>query len=180
MNREELISILRGIDEEASLLLGCLKYTPHVVIVGGAAFFLRDLTDRSTTHDIDVLNADSVIREIISGYPQINGGVAAYMDQIPYNFEDRLVPLEIGTTTIRFVTPSVEDLIVMKLYAERPNDLQDIHSAAQKGSVNWVLLEHLVYDDDEAKASTNIKRRYNEMVGAFERFKKEWKNESDI
>ena len=31
-----------------------------------------------------------------------------------------------------------------------------------------------VYSEDEAKASTNIKRRYDEMVDAFERYKKVW------
>lgn len=102
------------------------------------------------------------------------------MDQIPYNFEDRLVELNIGTTTVHFVVPSLEDLIIMKLYAQRPNDIQDIESAAKSNLINWDLLEYLVYSDDEAKASTNIKRRYNEMVDAFKRFKEAWKNESDV
>lgn len=97
------------------------------------------------------------------------------MDQIPYNFEDRLVELDIETTSVRFVVPSLEDLVIMKLYAQRPNDIQDVESAAKADLINWDLLEYLVYNDDEARASTNIERRYNEMVDAFERFKEAWK-----
>lgn len=180
MIKNELIEILLGIDEEASLTLGNSPHKPTVIIVGGAAFLLRDLTNRKVTHDIDVLSIDEELKAIIASYPEVNQSVSAYMDQIPYNFEDRLVELNIGTTTVHFVVPSLEDLIIMKLYAQRPNDIQDIESAAKSNLINWDLLEYLVYSGDEAKASTNIKRRYNEMVDAFKRFKEAWKNESDV
>ena len=56
---------------------------------------LRDLTQRSVTHDIDVLSIEDSVREIVSHYPQVNGSVVAYMDQIPYNYEDRFVQLDL-------------------------------------------------------------------------------------
>lgn len=178
---DDLKAILLGIDEEASLVYDTSQPRPCVVIVGGAAFLLRDLTARNTTHDIDVFMADSAMREIMANYPGVNGDVAAFIDQIPYNFEDRLVPLDIESETVDFVTPSTEDLVVMKLYAERPNDLQDIESAANKGMVDWDLLEKLVYDKDEAAASSLSERRYNEMVASYERFKARCKqDESDV
>lgn len=74
---------------------------------------------------------------------------------------------------IDFKVPSTEDLVVMKLYAQRPNDLQDIESAAAGKKLDWNLLEHLVYDPDEAAASALSPWRYGEMTDAFERFK-EW------
>lgn len=175
MIKKELIEILLGIDEEASLTLGNVSHKPTVVIVGGAAFLLRDLTSRKVTHDIDILSIDDELKTIIGSYPEVNQSVSAYMDQIPYNFEDRLVELDIETTSVRFVVPSLEDLVIMKLYAQRPNDIQDIESAAKADLINWDLLEYLVYNDNEARASTNIERRYNEMVDAFERFKEAWK-----
>lgn len=171
MNKDQLIETLKNIDEEVSLTLDSPAYKPVVVIVGGASFMLRDLTSRQVTHDIDVLSTDDIVRGVLAHYPNVNENVGVYNDQIPYNFEDRLVDLPVETQVVRFVSPSAEDLIVMKLYAERPNDIQDIDAAAQQNLIDWELLEHLVYDKGEARASTNIDRRYNEMVDAYERFK---------
>ncbi len=171
MFKEYLIDALLGIDEEASLLYGEMEFKHRVVIVGGAAFLLHDLTARNMTHDIDVLMADEQIRDIISHYPNVNRSVASYTDQIPYGFEGRLVLLDLQTKAVEFATPCVEDLVVMKLYADRPADLLDIDGAAEKGLVDWGLLERLVYDADEAPASALAPRRYREMVDAYERFK---------
>ena len=78
------------------------------------------------------------------------------------------------------MTPSTEDLVVMKLYAERPNDVQDIDAAAERGAIDWQLLDRLVYDQDESKASALSERRYQEMVGSYERFCERWRCESDV
>lgn len=174
MQRSALIKTLLDIDEEVGLELGNLPCRPSVLIVGGAAFMLRELTPRKVTHDIDVYHADGSVAEILSRYPQVNGGVAAHSDEIPYNFEDRLIKLDIGASAVDFFTPSNEDLVVMKLYACRPNDLQDIDGAAQSGLLDWELLDRLVYSGDEAKGSCLSERRYWEMTEAYERFKGRW------
>lgn len=173
MDRADLIDTLLSIDEEADLAKEAAPRS-QVIIVGGAAFLLRDITNRKTTHDIDILQADSSVRRIIAQYPNANGAVAAYMDHIPYNFEDRLVPLDIPTRTIDYFTPSTEDLVVMKLYAERPADIQDIDEAARIGRIDWELLNRLVHDPEEALASVLSRRRYDEMLGAYERFRERW------
>ncbi len=95
MDKTILEKTLLDIDEEAYLVLGTVEPKPKIVIVGGAAFMLRDLTQRSVTHDIDVLSIEDSVREIVSHYPQVNGLVVAYMDQIPYNYEDRFVQLDL-------------------------------------------------------------------------------------
>lgn len=141
---------------------------------------LNDLTSRQITYDINVLSIDETLRFVVASYPEASQSAAIYMDHLPYNFEDRLVKLEIGSYVIDFLTPSIEDLVVMKLYAQRPNDLQDIRSAAQRNLIDWDVLEHLVYDEDEAKSSNIVVRRYSEMVDAFNRFKEEYKYESDV
>ena len=166
---------LLDIDEEAYLVLGTVEPKPKIVIVGGAAFMLRDLTQRSVTHDIDVLSIEDSVREIVSHYPQVNGLVVAYMDQIPYNYEDRFVRLDLNTKVIEFITPSTEDLAVMKLYAFRPNDLQDLESIANNNLLDWDMLEYLIYDNNEAKASALSERSYKEMVHSYEIFKERCK-----
>lgn len=115
MDKNSLTKVLREIDEEVYLSCGAASPKPIVVIVGGAAFLLRDLTTRAITHDIDVYMADQNVRRIMGNYPNVNGAVAAFADQIPYNFEDRLVHLSINTQAIDYTTPSTEDLVVMKL-----------------------------------------------------------------
>lgn len=171
MDKKQLIKLLRTIDEEYSLSFPTSEPRPKLILIGGSAFMLRDLTTRPTTHDVDILSAEENVRRVMSGYPAISTTASAYMDQIPYNFEDRLVRLDIGAQSIDFATPSTEDLIVMKLYAERAHDMQDIEDAIAQGGVDWTLLEQLVYDPEEAKAAALVSRRYEEMVGAFERLR---------
>ncbi len=172
MQKIQLEKFLLSIDEEASLLIGDVSVRPRVVIVGGAAFMLRDLTDRTITHDIDVFQAEDIVANILFQYPEVNGRVAAFSDQIPYGFEDRLISLNLNTKAIDFVTPTTEDLIVMKLYSMRPNDIQDIDNAADKKLIDWDFLENLVYNKDEARASILSEKRYKEMIQAFENYKK--------
>ena len=168
--KERLVELLLTMDEEATLLLGEGGQRFPVVLVGGSAFLLHDLANRPTTHDVDVLSCHAALRELLSNYAAVNGAVAAYADQIPYNFEDRLVKLDLPTSTIDFMTPSVEDLAVMKLYSWRPNDQQDLESAAALGAINWERLDQLVRDPDEAMASALSPRRYREMVATYESF----------
>ena len=166
--KERLVELLLTIDEEATLLLGGQGKRYPVVIVGGSAILLHDLTNRPTTHDIDVLSCHAALRDVLANYAAVNGAVAAYADQIPFNFEDRLVRLDLPTETVDFMTPSIEDLAVMKLYGWRPNDQQDLESPAMLDAIDWDKLDRLVRDPDEAAASALSPRRYREMVGIYE------------
>lgn len=134
---------------------------------------LNDVTNRSVTHDIDVFEADRCLREIIARYPEVNGMAVAYCNQMPFNYEDRLTPVDIGARFIRYFTPSLEDLAVMKLYAYRPNDIVDLHSRAFIDRLDWDLLERLIFDEGEALASSPSERSYQEMVCAYRQYKKE-------
>ena len=177
---EALKRMLLDVDEEAFLALGPLPVRPKVVIVGGSALMLRDLTSRPATHDVDVLEADAELERIFSHYPAINASVAAHADEIPYNFESRLTRLDLPTQLIDYLTPSLEDLVVMKLYAWRPNDIADLTSSALLAALDWELLEHLVYDEDESRASTLSERRWHEMTLAYEQFKKGAEHAADV
>ena len=170
--RTQLVTILKKIDDEASLVLENADKKFPIVIVGGSAFLLHDLTKRPTTHDVDVLSCHEALREIISNYRALNRTVSAYMNQIPYNFEDRLIRVDVETITVDFLTPSLEDLAVMKLYGWRPNDQEDLESAPFLSRLDWNLLDKLVYDPDEARASALSQRRYDEMVAIYDNYAK--------
>lgn len=169
--KEQLNKLLLTMDEEATLLLNHEKRVRYpVVIVGGSALLLRDLTNRPTTRDIDVLDFHETLRGVLSNYAAVSNAVATYIDQIPYNFEDRLERIELSTKTIEFLTPSIEDIAVMKLYGWRHNDQQDLESLVEHERLDWIALDHLVYDPAEAQASALSPRRYSEMVSTYEKF----------
>ena len=177
--KERLVELLLTIDEEAALLLDDQDQRYPVVIVGSSAILLHDLTNRPTTHDVDVLSCHAALRDVLANYIAVNGAVAAYADQIPYNFEDRLVRLDLPTKVVDYMTPSIEDLAVMKLYGWRPNDQQDLESPAMLDAIDWDKLDHLVRDGDEAMVSALSPRRYREMVGIYEDYARRHGHASD-
>lgn len=178
LERDGIIARLKQFDEEARLL--CTAATPElkIIIVGGSAFVLANYTERMT-HDIDVLSVPARLTGILENY-DMNTRVSAYLDSFPYNFEDRLESLDLGNTFLQYFTPSIEDLVISKLYAMREPDLDDITNEGVLKDLNWDLLEHLVYDKDEASASVLSVRRYREMTRNYENYKREYYDESTV
>jgi hypothetical protein len=168
-----MLDMLRRIDEEAALTLPDSPMRLPVIIVGGSALLLHDLTRRPTTHDVDVLAYHDALRDILASYHALNSAVMAYVDQIPYNYEDRLLPIDLETKRVAFLTPSIEDLAVMKLYGWRPNDREDLNSPQFLERIDWRKLDRLVFDADEAQASALSPRRYREMVDIYTEYARE-------
>lgn len=173
MDVRDIRDTLLSIDEEASLTFGQPSRKFDVVIAGGSAFMLHDITKRPVTHDIDILSMDRRLAEIISHYPEVNGAMSAFLDCIPYNYEDRLIELPLVTNAIRYYTPSLEDLAVMKLYAWRPNDISDLTSREFLDRIDWDILHHLIFDPEEARASSPSDRLYGELIAAYQKLRKE-------
>ena len=174
MNRDNILDNLRLFDKEAKVLI---KHSvkPRVIIMGGSAFILMGQTDRAT-RDIDVLSVPRELGKLLESY-EMSLAVNAYADCLPYNYEDRLIPLDMGDTCLEYLAPSLEDLVITKLYGLRDPDIEDITGEAVLVNINWKLLEKLVYDKDEAPASALSERRYKEMVRAFEEYKAEYCDE---
>lgn len=128
---------------------------------------------------MDILSVDQRLMDIVAAYPELSGNVAAFGDTIPYRYEDRLVPLDLSTTTVAYYAPSLEDLAVMKLYAWRPNDIADLTSADFLAKVDWKQLDYLVMDAGEARASCLSDRRYNEMLATYRRYVREWRDKGE-
>lgn len=158
MNKYELINILKEIDWNASTLYSGkqLQEKVKVVIIGGGALILNDLSLSGSTSDIDIFQitgANENIRKTIFADPRVNGMCQAYSLDIPYNFEDRLIKVDLNTNIVDFFILSQEDLAVMKLYRWAPPDISDLMSREFLATLNWKVLEHLVYDPDEAAGS---------------------------
>lgn len=154
---------------------------PQVVIVGGGALLVQDLTSRVVTKDVDILQdkADEAACKILYSDPDFNNACAAYVQSIPYNFEDRLVPLELDTLAVDYYTPSVEDLAVMKLYRWEASDKTDLTSEEFLSRLDWELLDYLITNPHEAAASRisllDQDREFKNLLHNYEEYKKGWR-----
>lgn len=169
MNKIELFSRLDRLDEDTSYLFS-EENRFKVVIVGGSALVLQDYIKRST-YDIDALIVSKELTELLTKY-DIDLRVSAYICNFPYNFEDRLLKLDVGGRRIDFFTLSLEDIVISKLYSSRIKDTIDIESEDILKKLNWELLEILVIDESEVKASALNDRTYSELKQSYEEYKR--------
>lgn len=138
------------------------------VIVGGSALLIKNIITRGTL-DVDVLEVSKEVEELFAGF-DFNTRVKAVLDCFPYNFEDRLELVELPSKSVRYSTPSIEDLIVSKLYAYREKDIEDLKKIKESNRYNKILLDNVIIESGD---SAITKRRYQEMVDLYHNFFKE-------
>lgn len=165
MLREDLLERLDRLDEDASLMFeGDERF--HLVIVGGGALILLERISRAT-HDVDAISASHEILELLEKY-DINCRVQTYINNFPYNYEDRLVSLSVGGRKIDFYTASLEDIVIAKLYSARATDIRDVENEKVVESIDWELLEKLAVEEDEARASALNDRCYADFKASYD------------
>ena len=172
MMREDLLLRLRALDEEVSLLYPDAERI-NLVIVGGGALVLMEYISRST-HDIDALSVSHKIQDLMNQY-DINTLVQTYINNFPYNYEDRLKPIPLESRIINYYTASLEDIIIAKLYSYRDRDIADICAPRVLESVDWELLHHLAFDENEAQASALNEYRYREFLERFSEYERKYR-----
>ena len=173
MMRDDLIQRLKDLDEEASLLFGEAERL-HMVIVGGGALILMELLPRAT-HDIDVLDSSRKLHSLMESY-DINTRVQTYINNFPYNYVDRLVPLsDIQGKIIDFYTASLEDIVIAKLYSYRGTDHADITDPKVLRAIDWDRLHELATAEDEAKQSALNDRLYRQFLYDFEEYERTYR-----
>lgn len=170
--RDDLIERLELLDEEASLMFDSDQRL-HLIIVGGGALVLMEYIARGT-HDIDALDASKQLRELMESY-DINTNVQTYINNFPYNYEERIKPLDIKGKIIDFFTASLEDIVIAKLYSYRPTDREDITSPTVVNAIDWEKLRFLATSEGEAKASALNETRYKEFLYSFEEYERRFR-----
>lgn len=170
--RDELLTRLDRLDEDAALLFDDDRRF-HMIIVGGSALILLKTITRAT-HDVDALNVSHEIYDLLEKY-DINTMVGTYVNNFPYNYEDRLVPLKVGGRKIDYYSASLEDIVIAKLYASRPQDIRDITDERVRLSIDWARLEQLALSEDEAAASALNERAYKDFLHSYFEFVERWK-----
>jgi len=167
MDQTSIYERLDKLDMEAFTTIN----TPHtykMIIVGGSGLVLLGVISRAT-QDVDALEASPEIRHLLDKY-DANLRVSTYINNFPYNFEDRLVLLPVGGRKINFYSCSLEDIVIAKLYSPRDTDRQDLISENVLKNLDWELLKHLALDENEAKASALNDRRYKDFLYDYEEY----------
>lgn len=169
LNKDELQERLELLDADAAALFNDdEKY--HVVIAGGGALVLMDYTSRATS-DIDVIDASKALYSLFEKY-QMNGRISAHENSFLFNYPDRLKPLWCGEK-INFYTVSLEDIVISKLCAYRPPDLDDLKAVAKY--VDWEKLETLASDEDELRTIAMSERQYFFFTHAYKEYLEEYR-----
>ncbi len=168
MMREELLERLRRLDEDADLIFDDDRKF-EMVVVGGSALILMNSISRAT-HDIDAINVPHELIGLLDKY-DINTQAETYINNFPYNFESRLIPIELETRKIRFFTASLEDIVIAKLCSVRDTDRSDLVEETVLRALNWELLDFLATDEDELRASILNDWRYADFKANYEDYK---------
>ena len=167
-----LKSVLLAVDEEAELELGCSGAPLEVVVVGGSALMLMELTNRDVTRDVDMVEFDSRLKGILARHPELNSRAFVHMRFLPDGWDERLVDLRLPTKVVKYYAPSVEDLAIMKLYSARDQDREDLNSAEFVKRIDWEKLDELAKDAKGADINLVSKREYNEMLHMYANYRK--------
>ena len=165
MMKEDLLERLRRLDEDADLLFDDDREF-EMIVVGGSALILLDSISRAT-HDIDALNVPRELVDLLDKY-DINTQAETYINNFPYNFETRLVPIQLETRKINFYTASLEDIVIAKLCSPRDTDKSDLEQKTVLRALNWDLLEHLATSEDELLASILNDWRYADFKANYD------------
>jgi len=172
MLRDDLMERLRRLDEDAYLLYpGEERF--RLVIVGGSALILLEVISRSTL-DIDAIHASQEIRGLLERY-DINCDVQTYINNFPYNYEDRIKHLPIQGKKIDFFTASLEDIVIAKLFSYRDTDRQDIVRDSVIKALDWDLLDQIARSDEEVKLNALNERNYQDFLFNYEEYVRRYK-----
>lgn len=167
LSREDLLERLQRLDEDVDLMFEGDDIF-NVVIVGGGALILLERIIRMT-HDVDILSAPSALLDLMTEY-DMNTRVKTFCSNFPYNYEDRLIPIDIPTKRVRYYTASLEDIVIAKLCSYRDKDFEDISSSEIVSALDWGLLDHLAHDEDELRSAILNERNYEDFLVGYERY----------
>ena len=171
--KEDLLERLARLDEDADLLFDDDRRF-RMVIVGGSALILLETITRAT-HDIDALDVSPELVDLLEKY-DINTRVGTFINNFPYNYDERLVPVRLNGQRIDFYTASLEDIVIAKLYSGRDTDVHDIIDPSVLREIDWNRLEHLATAEDEAKASALNEFRYAEFLDNYRTYVRRWRD----
>jgi Nucleotidyltransferase of unknown function (DUF6036) len=126
--RDELTRFIRALDHH-------LSGPRRVVLIGGAAACLaygitRATTDVDTVDDVTDLHEALRLARLDTGLDVPFQSVGIYDG--PYDYEDRLTPIDLGLEKLEVIVPEKHDLVLMKVVRGQENDRDAIQQMADR------------------------------------------------
>lgn len=141
----------------------------RLVLVGGAPLILLGYIPRMT-EDIDAWEGVTEPLAGLLGRNRINNRVRG-VGSFPVDFEDRLLPLDLGCRVLDLWRATLEDTVASKLAAGRPKDVEDIRQPAVLRDLDWGLMDRLA---PEMRQVIDSDFRYREWLFFYGRYREEW------
>lgn len=92
------------------------------IVIAGSSSLILNKVNITSTIDIDILRiSDWLDKELLEQF-DMNTRVQCTEDCLPYNWEDRIKPLELNTKVIQYYLLSIEDAVCSKIAAYREKD----------------------------------------------------------
>lgn len=126
--RDELTRFLASVDNH-------LSGPRRIILIGGAAASLAYGISRVTT-DIDTIDDITDLAEVLR-LARLDTQLDVPFQSVgiydaPYDYADRLTPVDLGFKKLRIIVPEKHDLALMKVVRGQDNDREAIEQMAQQ------------------------------------------------
>lgn len=170
MKIKNILQSLIDLDEEVFLTFGN-KRNIECIIVGSSVLIIDNLISRMTS-DIDSLFISENLENIYVKYG-LNTRVVSHSDSFSPSYRDRMTVLEIDTKVMKYYVLSLEDIVVSKVSASRPQDIEDIINPLVINKLNWDSLENIYQEVFENalndRIRSELKSSYNNYISKYKR-----------
>lgn len=148
IDREGYFELMRGLDTDFSEYLSrnsisCTEQ--EAVITGGSALVLHGCLEKAT-FAIDFIELSSALGKFLRHRSDkiFNSASQVFLYHFPEDFLDRIIPIDIKDTKIKYYLVSLEDMVVAKLPSYRDKDIADIRNPEVVRRLDLDLLDRLV------------------------------------
>jgi len=140
----------------------------EITIVGSGALILLDVVspNRRTT-DIDVLESPPDIQSFFEFY-QMNTMVETFLYEYPEKWRERKQKLAFSGDCLTVSTMSLEDLVILKLFAFRKRDQEDLEDIAKSAKLDWGQLDALIADPAEVRINLESEEAWEAFRTCYE------------
>lgn len=137
-----------------------------IVIAGSSALIFNNIHIKKT-EDIDIIKIGNNIPEALLEKNDMNTRVAGLENFFPYNYQDRIMKLNLKTFIADYYILSLEDIVVAKIQADRGKDWEHLKNEELLSRINWLLLKICAL---EMKDSLLNNRQYQWFLSRYNYF----------
>jgi hypothetical protein len=168
MYRNELFENLRELDADLAAKFGYAKHFEMTIAGSGALIMPGYLSSERATTDIDVLEASLEIEEFLWRYG-MNSAISSFSHEFPDGWQKRKVKTTFEGYVLDVFIMSVEDMVIAKLRAFRPQDQSDLNGLLAKKVIDYDKLDKIVSDPTELQINLDTEI-WDEFLGRYKQF----------